>query len=311
MLEQDPGPVDGPAQIDLRARGFVPWYKQAGAWVVIGAVAVGFSAALVLVAGPGGAPAATGGGAASSESGGQSGPAASLTPSPTATDGARDQPAPVATAECPPGEATPTAEAGRPAGATDLGGIAFGCDGVPGGPVAEQTKVTVDVMSDYICPYCKRFEQEIGPQLDQAMRSGQIKLTLYPMGYLDAYSTTEYSSRAARAAVAVAGLDPDRFWDFDQLLWDNQPAEGGPGLSDQEIADLARQAGVGEDAIAQFAGGAYDDWVVQTTQVVVNSEGFQGTPWVLIGDGANLYPWSWSDGDLQTAIARVAAGGQP
>ncbi|MDR2454193.1 MAG: thioredoxin domain-containing protein, partial [Bifidobacteriaceae bacterium] len=124
-------------------------------------------------------------------------------------------------------------------------------------------------------------------------------------------STTEYSSRAARAATAVASLDPDHFGAFDQALWDNQPAEGGPGLSDQEIADLARAAGVAQEAIAQFAAGGFDDWVAQATQSVTSAEGFQGTPWVLIGHGQTAYQWDWSSGDLQTAIANVAAGQQP
>jgi protein-disulfide isomerase len=296
---------------------FVPWYKQAGAWVTIGALTVVFGLALTftLVAAQGRQTLAG--------LGGESSPPAVASPSPDSSPSAgeaddadpdvgsdADYP-PVAAAECPSAAQTPTAEAGQPAGATDLGGIELGCDGVPGGPVASSTKVTVEVMSDYICPYCQKFEQEIGPQLDQAVRDGQIKLTVYPLGYLDVYSTTDYSSRAARAAVAVAGLDPDRFEAFDQLLWDNQPAEGGAGLSDDEIAELARQAGVSQAAIDQFASGAYDAWVSQSTDNVTSSEGFQGTPWVLLGDGESFYQWNWSDGDLQTAIAKVAAGQQP
>ncbi|MDR2566816.1 MAG: DsbA family protein [Bifidobacteriaceae bacterium] len=283
--------------------GFVPWYQQAGAWVVICALTFAFAIALVILVRTGG-----GGTASGAES---SPPPASARSEVAPTPDVEGDFAPVPAVACPEGGETPTAEAGQPAGATELGGIALGCDGVPGGPVADQTKIAVQVMSDYICPYCQKFEQEIGPQLEQAMRAGQVKLTVYPMGYLDAYSTSEYSSRAARAAVAVAALDPAHYWAFDKLLWENQPAEGGEGLSDEDIAALARQAEVADQAIAQFTGGAYNNWVANTTQVVTGSEGFQGTPWVLIGDGANLYPWNWSSGDLQTAIAKVAAGQQP
>ncbi|MDR2374552.1 MAG: thioredoxin domain-containing protein [Bifidobacteriaceae bacterium] len=310
MTEPSHGPSGPSLQIDPPARGFVPWYKQAGAWVVIGGVAVAFSAALVITAGSGADRTASDPASSPSDN-------ATASQSPNDGDGAAASPgvegdfAPVAAAACPEADGTPAALAGQPAGATELGGIALGCDGTPGGPVAPETAVTVEVMSDYICPFCQRFEDEVGPQLDQAVRAGQVKLTVYPMGYLDVYSTSEYSSRAARAAVAVAGLDPRHFEAFDQLLWDNQPAEGGPGLSDEEIAGLARQAGVSEDAITQFTSGAYDAWVAQTTAAVSGSEGFQGTPWVLIGDGTSLYQWDWSGGDLQTAIAKVAAGQQP
>jgi protein-disulfide isomerase len=220
-------------------------------------------------------------------------------------------PAPVAKVDCPKAGDKATAKPGEPAGASEDGGITLGCDGAPGGPLADETKVTVQVISDYICPVCKRFEDELGADLEQAMRDGQVKVTLYPLGYLDAYSTSGYSSRAARAAVAVAGLAPEKFRDFDALLWENQPPEGGAGLSDEEIAGLARQAGVSDAVIAEFTSGAYDDWVSSTTAAVIGSDGFQGTPWVLIGDGTRVYIWNWSQGDLQKAIAAVAAGEEP
>ncbi|MDR1189932.1 MAG: thioredoxin domain-containing protein [Bifidobacteriaceae bacterium] len=311
MSDQRPSPQEQPDHIHTHGPGFVPWYKQAGAWVAIGAVVVACSLAMVIGAKSLANRAASDTASDSpsdSAAGSQSpGAEASADASPEA-DGNYD---PVAKAECPATGEAPAAEAGKPAGATDLGGIALGCDGVPGGPVADATRISVEVMSDYICPFCQRFEEQVGPALEQAMRDGQVKVTVYPMGYLDDFSSTEYSSRAARAAVAVAGHEPGHYWAFSELLWQNQPPENGPGLSDQEIADLAREAGVADDTIAQFTTGAYDEWVAKTTANVAGSEGFQGTPWVLIGDGTNKYAWNWSEGDLQTAIAKVAAGQQP
>jgi protein-disulfide isomerase len=281
------------------------WYRQAGAWVVIGALAVAFAVAVTVlvlrpVAGAPAGPAPTGG----TES------AAASDESPGATDADATEFPAVPKTECPAVEGTPGAPAGEPAGGLPDFGISLGCDAVPGGPASGAT-IRVDVMSDYICPYCQRFEQEVGEQLEQALKDGQIQLVVHPMGYLDGFSTTDYSSRAARAATAVAGLDPEHFMAFDQALWDNQPAEGGPGLTDEEIAGLARGAGVAEDAIAQFTAGGYDEWVASSTQLVTNTQGFSGTPWVVIGDGETSYPWDWSQGDLQLAIARVAAGQQP
>jgi protein-disulfide isomerase len=192
-----------------------------------------------------------------------------------------------------------------------VSGITLGTDGVAGGAVADTATVSVEVVYDYICPYCQRFEDLIGAELEAAVRAGQVRLTVYPLGYLDGYSTTEYSSRSARAAQAVAGIDPEHFWAFDRALWANQPAEGGPGLSDQEIADLAHTAGVSQEAIDQFTSGAYDEQVRQTTEVIAGSADFPGTPLVLIGDGTNSYQWNWSNGDLAGAIARVEAGQEP
>jgi protein-disulfide isomerase len=216
----------------------------------------------------------------------------------------------VPASECPAAGEAPRGDTGRPAGATDDFGIALGCDGVPGGP-ASAAEVRVDVMSDYICPYCQRLEELLGAQLDQAVADGQIQLVLHPLGYLDGFSTTAYSSRAARAATAVAAFDSENFMAFDQALWENQPAENGPGLTDQEIADLARGAGVAEEAIAHFTTGEFDAWVKDGTAAVTSSENFSGTPWVLISVGETTYQWDWSQGDLQGAVARAAAGQQP
>jgi protein-disulfide isomerase len=169
----------------------------------------------------------------------------------------------------------------------------------------------VDVVFDYLCPYCKMFEEQVGPALDEARANGQVNVVVSPLGYLDTFSTTAYSSRAAQAAVAVAAVDPASFDAFDQLLWDNQPEEGGPGLSDAELADLAASAGVARAAIDRFGCGEYATWVKNATQSVVDTEGFSGTPWVLISDGSTSYVWAWSQGDLATAIANVAAGREP
>jgi protein-disulfide isomerase len=259
--------------------GWVPWYRQAGAWVVVGAVVVAAAVVVVMVAALSGGGAALPGGSASA--------AETLAGGPTAV-------------------AAPAA----PQGATEDYGIELGQDGVPGGAVAD-TSIRVDVVSDYICPFCQRFAQEVGPQVDEALAAGEIRLIFHPLGYLDQYSTTEYSSRAARAATTVAALDPAHFGAFDKALWANQPAEGGPGLSDEELAELAREVGVPEDVVGQLAGDEYAKWVAEGTRLVTGSQGFQGTPWVLISNGETTYPWDWSQGDLAAAIAKVAVGEQP
>jgi protein-disulfide isomerase len=214
-------------------------------------------------------------------------------------------------ARCVYSEESPDGTALEPAGATDGWGITLGQDGVPGGPVDPAAAVTVDVFFDYICPYCELFEAQLGPQLDALRQAGSAVVVVHPLGYLDVFSTTDYSSRAAQAAVAVAAVDPARFDAFDQLLWANQPDEGGPGLSDQDLADLAALAGVSQAAVDRFGCPEYGDWVVSATAAVQQSEGFPGTPWVLLGDGTAYYVWDWSKGDLAAAVANVAAGQAP
>jgi len=81
-----------------------------------------------------------------------------------------------------------------PASATTAGdGIATGT-----GPV------TVDAYIDFLCPYCRAFEQASGPGLDQLIADRAITLVYHPMAFLDDASTTRYSSRAAAASACAA-----------------------------------------------------------------------------------------------------------
>jgi protein-disulfide isomerase len=298
----EPGPpeaVTPPAgrPAETGARPYAPWYAQGAAWGAIGAMVVAFGVVLALVL---------------LRPGGENGAGPEGSPSPGATaQGIAGLPEydPVPASPCPAAAGVPQGQEGQPAGATEDGGIALGCDGVPGGPQSK-AQVRVDLISDYICPYCKQFEDQVVPELIEALQAGQIQLVLHPVGYLDGYSTTGYSSRAAAAATAVAALDPTHFLAFDQALWANQPEEGGPGLDDSQIAQLALDAGVSGDVVARFGDQGFGEWVAASTATAATAPGFTGTPWVLIGTPTRSYHWTGQTG-LQRAIAAVAAGDEP
>lgn len=160
--------------------------------------------------------------------------------------------------------------------------------------------VRVDVYQDFMCPYCQRFEQANGPGLKQLVDAGTIRLEIHPMSFLDRASQgARYSTRAANAFITVAQADPDRVLAFNKALYDNQPAEGTPGLSDAQIATLAQAAGISRSVTDSFPQLRHAQWVTEGTQADFDS-GIQGTPTVLI-DGK---PFT---GDLLTASALQAA----
>ncbi|MFE6736234.1 DsbA family protein [Microbacterium sp. NPDC057650] len=113
------------------------------------------------------------------------------------------------------------------------GGISFG-DG----------KEKVDVFVDFQCPACKSFEESFGPALEKAADDGKITLTYHPIAILDRFSQgTEYSSRSAGAAVCVASTQPDKYLAFSKALFAAQPQENTPGLTNEQIASIAKEAG--------------------------------------------------------------------
>lgn len=177
-----------------------------------------------------------------------------------------------------------------PAGATPEGdGIAVG-----DGPVR------VDIYIDYLCPFCKRFELNAGDALAALAGSHQATLVYHPMNFLDEASTTRYSTRASAAAGCASDLG--RFVEFTHQLYVQQPEEGGPGLSDAEIAGVAQAAGLDVAAFTSCTGqGRYLDWPDFVTARAVEA-GVAGTPTVRV-DGAEADP----EGDSITAAVQQAA----
>lgn len=124
----------------------------------------------------------------------------------------------------------------------------------------------VDTFVDFMCPICGDFEKQYGEQLQAAAADGKITLNLHPISILDRYSqNTKFSTRAAASVYCVAEKAPEAALDYFNLLFENQPAENTPGLTDDELASLAEQAGGGAAADC-IADGTYMDFVGDQTQ---------------------------------------------
>src|SRR3954447_7899677 len=103
-----------------------------------------------------------------------------------------------------------------------------------------------------------------GPTLTQLLEAGAISLVYHPLGFLDRLSTTRYSTRAAAASGCAS--DGGRFPAYRDALFANQPPEGGPGLSDEELVALGHTVGLGADFTRCVAAGAYLPWAGYVTQ---------------------------------------------
>lgn len=207
----------------------------------------------------------------------------------------------------------PLAEVRAPSTATGTGGIRVGDDGVAGVEDVPDDAVVVTVYADYMCPICGDFERINGPMLDELREAGEVVVEYQPVSILDRFAQgTRYSTRAATAAALVADRAPEAFVGFSTALFASQPAENTPGLSDEEIAELASAAGVPQAIADTIADGSYLDgdgsfvpWVAATTQVASREFAPQfGTPTVLV-DGENVADLgvNWQvEGALEAAI---------
>ncbi|MFC4375896.1 DsbA family protein [Nocardia halotolerans] len=166
--------------------------------------------------------------------------------------------------------------------------------------------VKVRVVADLQCPACKKFEAANGSALAEAIADGTAVVDYEIISFLDRASTNQYSSRAANASFCVAKSDPGKYQNWLQLMFENQPAEGGAGLSDAELVDIATEAGYTDPAVAEcIEGKPYNDYVEQVTQQTLQGE-VQGTPAVFINGELNQSDAIFTENGLASVIADAA-----
>jgi protein-disulfide isomerase len=157
-----------------------------------------------------------------------------------------------------------------PAGATPEGDAVVVGDG----------PVRVDAFIDFLCPYCRQFELSSGPALAHLVAGRRARVAYHPMNFLDAASTSNYSTRAAAASGCAA--DQNAFAGYAHALFMHQPPEGGPGLSDAELAGIGREAGLAaEEFAACLSDASYLDWPAYVT-ARATAAGVSATPTVLV-----------------------------
>jgi protein-disulfide isomerase len=166
--------------------------------------------------------------------------------------------------------------------------------------VIGEGQVRVDAFIDFLCPFCRRFELSSGAVLAKLTADGQASLAYHPMNFLDEASTTNYSTRAAAASGCAA--DQGRFLDYAHALFVDQPHEGGPGLTDAELAGLGQKAGLdGAPFTACLSDGRYLDWPAYVTARAV-AAGVESTPTVLVAGR----PVQAEASAIAEAVARAA-----
>jgi protein-disulfide isomerase len=129
--------------------------------------------------------------------------------------------------------------------ATPTAALKPGAEPVPNEIDEASDVVRIQMFVDYFCPICGEFEKANGDQLTTWVESGAATVEIFPMAILDRLSQgTKYATRAANAAACVADSSPDQYYDFNSILFENQPEEGTAGLTDAELIDLTEEAGV-------------------------------------------------------------------
>ncbi|TCL78207.1 MULTISPECIES: thioredoxin domain-containing protein [unclassified Curtobacterium] len=144
--------------------------------------------------------------------------------------------------------------------------------GTPTATEQDNSVANITVYSDYMCPYCNQFETAQMDQIEQWVKAGSATLELHPFNLLDRVSLgSKYSTRSAAAAACVANYDPDAFLAYNTSLYENQPSESTKGLTNDELASLAKDAGATNSKVTScITGQHFAGWVADATNRVMN-----------------------------------------
>ncbi len=173
-----------------------------------------------------------------------------------------------------------------PSGIPLPGGIDGSGAIVVGNPDASNV---VEVYLDYQCPFCQRWESEIGEALNERALQPDSDLLVkhYVLAFLGETSPTldppGASARAASAAVCVAeGQGPEAFVQFSQRVYAladaNEPATQ---FTTDVLADVATELGASGDVLECIEQGRHVTFVALGTQAGFG-RGVQGTPTVIV-----------------------------
>ncbi len=144
------------------------------------------------------------------------------------------------------------------------------------------------VFTDYRCPHCRAFENEVMPNLEKLVGSGALSLTVVPIGMLGADSEL-----TAKGALCATRQGETRFSALHEAMFYM------PGMNQASLIDLAAKQGLERK---RFITCLEEDLAAQ--EVAENTRrakeiGIRGTPTVVVGGLAYANP-SWDQ--LQGAV---------
>lgn len=165
----------------------------------------------------------------------------------------------------------------------------------------------VSIYQDYQCPPCARAETTFGPHLEALAKSGDIRLEVHTMTFLDGSRQNNHSTTAA---VAAACADSQGYYpQYNAALYNNQADGYAP---ERLLGVIAKEAGLKKQALEYFTtcfeNGQTLDFVNSVYQAATQA-GIQSTPTYLVNgvklDLSTVQPTA--DG-VKTAIDAIAKG---
>jgi protein-disulfide isomerase len=141
----------------------------------------------------------------------------------------------------------------------------------------------VEVYADYQCPGCRQFELTSGPTLQSLAAEGRAIVHYRPVSIFAQRPDPLGTNSLRGGAAARAAADFGRFVQYNDLLFEHQPAEGQAGFAPEDLKQWGSDAGIDDPAFAErvdaesavadrFTGEYYPDLVARAQDALGEDE---------------------------------------
>lgn len=146
-----------------------------------------------------------------------------------------------------------------------------------------RAKTTIDIYEDLGCPFCGELERDSIILFKRYISGDDVKMRYHVLSILDSNFSDPYSTRAANFLISVGQNSPDQWYTIHQELYKQQPAEGGPGLTNDAMFRIAEESGAKNmDAIKKDVENlTYKDQVSKSNDAAFKA-GIKQTPTVKV-----------------------------
>lgn len=163
----------------------------------------------------------------------------------------------------------------------------------------ENASVEIVTFEDFKCPFCRQFNSQIQPQLEEDyVDTGKARV--YFVNYPLPLGPDSYT--AAAASECVYNQDQDEFWKFKKAVFQNQGRESEQWATADQLMQIARDSteGLNYDELRTCIESEQTMQQVQSDRRLAQNNGVSSTPTVFVNGREVSNPLNYQS--LQTVI---------
>ena len=186
-------------------------------------------------------------------------------------------------------------------GLDDMGRLAELAQGVRRGD--PDAPITIVEFADFQCPSCRIFALNVKPQVDQMLiETGKAQFLLYDFPLTTVHPHAFLAARAVRCAG-----DQDRYWEYHDVIFQNQPTWFYERSALGSFVDYAESAGLDQETFEECVKSDRHAEVVSANIQLGYELGVSGTPTVMVQGNGQLRRLVRSDfATIQEAIELIS-----